>query len=720
MVDLSARLKPWRSGPRHLYGGGPVRGPKVEAPMNVLRYAGAAGCLALLLVPAARAEEGMWTFDNFPSAKVKAAYGVDIDQAWLDRVRGAAVRLSSGCSASVVTGEGLVLTNNHCIADCAQALSAAGRDYFNDGYQIAARTEEKTCPGMQAEVLSQITDVTDRVQAAGRGQTGRALVLARTAVTSTIEKEACSADAKFRCEVVDLYHGGQYRLYRYRKYSDVRLAFSPGVPAAFFGGDPDNFNFPRYDLDCAFVRLYEDGKPVATPDHLKWNAAAPKAGDPVFVAGNPGGTDRQLTAAQLDFQRTLALPVVIAQYSELRGRLLRFGEESAEHKRIAADLLFGLENSYKVYWGRLQALDDPGFMAKKRQEEADLRTKARTVSAKLGPDFGDPWAAIEKAQASAQDLYIQNRMIERGPAGSDLFGYARDLVRAAQERSKPSPERLPGFGDSQLPLLEKQVLDPRPTYPDLEQVTLEFWLSKAREYLTADAPGTRLLLGKDSPEQLAASLAASKLGDPAMRKALWDGGLKAVQASDDPMIRFVLRIDAEARRLRMAYDEQVTGPTAAAAEKIAKARFAIYGTSIYPDATFTLRLTYGKIAGWTYRGVTVPPFTYFSGLYDRATGQDPFKLDPRWSAAQGKLTPTTVFDISTTNDIIGGNSGSPLIDAKGAVIGAVFDGNIHSLGGDYGYDPVLNRAVAVSTASISEALRKVYGANALADELAGS
>jgi hypothetical protein len=688
--------------------------------MNTLRLAlPAAGALAFVVAPVAHADEGMWTFDNFPSAKVKAAYGVTVDQAWLDHVRGAAVRLSSGCSASVVTAEGLVLTNNHCVADCAQALSSQGRDYFKDGYQAAARTDEKTCSGMQAEILAQITDVTARVQAAGKGQVGQGLVRARTAVTSTIEKEACGDDtARFRCQVVDLYHGGQYMLYKYRKYSDVRLVFSPGVPAAFFGGDPDNFNFPRYDLDCAFVRLYEGGKPVATPDHLKWNAAAPKAGDPVFVAGNPGGTDRQLTASQLDFQRTLALPVVISQYSELRGRIIRFGEENPERKRIAGDLLFGLENSYKVYWGRLQALDDAAFMASKRKDEAELKAKA--ASAKLGPDFGDPWAAIDKAQAAAQDLYMANRMVERGPSGSDLFSYARDLVRAAQERAKPSAERLPGFSDSQLPLLEKEVLDPRPTYPDLEQLTLEFWLSKSREYLTADDPNTKLLLGKDSPEQLSARLAASKLGDPAVRKALWDGGLKAVQASGDPMIQFVLKIDPEARRLRMAYDEQVTGPTTAAAEKIAKARFAIYGATIYPDATFTLRLSYGKIAGWTYRGQTVPPFTYFSGLYERATGQDPFELDQRWVAAKSKLTPSTVFDISTTNDIIGGNSGSPLIDAKGEVIGAVFDGNIHSLGGDYGYDAALNRSVAVSTASISEALRKVYGADALAQELSGS
>ena len=359
-------------------------------------------------------------------------------------------------------------------------------------------------------------------------------------------------------------------------------------------------------------------------------------------------------------------------------------------------------------------------MAKKRQEEADLKAKAKAATGQLGANFGDPWAEIDTAQAAAQDLYIGNRMIERGPSGSELFSFARALVRAAQERVKPSTERLAGYADSQLPLLEKEVLDPRPTYPELEQLTLEFWLSKSREYMTADSPGAKLLLGRDSPETLSARLAASKLGDPAVRKALWDGGLPAVQASDDPMIQYVLKIDPEARRLRTAYDDRVAGPTTAAAERIAKARFAVYGTSIYPDATFTLRLSYGKVAGWTYRGVTVPPFTDFEGLYDRATGQDPFELDSRWVAAKDKLNPATVFDISTTNDIIGGNSGSPLIDAKGEVIGAVFDGNIHSLGGDYGYDPVLNRAIAVSTASISEALRKVYNDDALAQELAGS
>jgi hypothetical protein len=425
--------------------------------------------------------------------------------------------------------------------------------------------------------------------------------------------------------------------------------------------------------------------------------------------------------SQLDTQRTLLLPLTIAQFSELRGRLIRFGEEGAEHKRIAGDDLFGLENSYKVYWGRLTALDDPAFMAALRARETDMRAQAKVQAAKLGPDFGDPWAQLDKAQAATQALYLPYRTVERGPSLSRLFDYAKALVRSAQEREKPSAERLPGYSDTQLPLLQKQVLDETPVYPELEQLALEFWLSKAREFLTADDPNTRLLLGRESPETLSARLATgSKLGDVAVRKALWEGGLKAVQASTDPMIQYVLKIDPQARALRTAYDEQVTGPTTQAAEKIAKARFLIYGDSLYPDATFTLRLSYGKIAGWTYHGVTVPPFTTFAGLYDRATGEEPFDLDQRWIAAKDRLNLNTVFDMASTNDIIGGNSGSPLINAKAEVIGAVFDGNIHSLGGDYGYDGSINRGVTVSTAAITEALTKVYGDTALAAELAGS
>ena len=674
----------------------------------------------LLLTMAARADEGMWTFDNFPSAAVKAKYGVTVDQAWLDHVRGAAVRLSSGCSASVVSGEGLVLTNHHCVRDCAQSLSSAGNDYVQNGFQTAKREDEKLCPGMQAEILANISDVTARVTKAAAGKTGQDFVKARDAEIAAVEKEGCGGkEDKFRCQVITLYEGGQYKLYTYRKYADVRLVFAVEGQTAFFGGDPDNFNFPRYDLDCSFVRLYENGKPAQTPDHLTWSAAPPKDGEPLFVAGNPGATQRLLTAEQLETLRDVNLPEILLLFSELRGRLLRFTEESAEHTRIANDLLFGIENSYKAYRGEEKALVDPALISAKRKDDDSLKARV-AKDAKLSAQIGDPWSDIAKAQVNLKALYYRYGFMEaRAGTGSDLFRYARTLVRAAAEKAKPNGERLPEYTDSRLALLSKTILDPEPVYPELEQLTLEFWLSKLRENLTADAQGTKLFLGKDSPETLSARLAKSRLRDPKVRKALWDGGMAAIQASDDPMIKFVLATDAASRAVRKDYENRVSGPVDRATQKIAQARFAIYGTSIYPDATFSLRLSYGKVSGWSDNGVTVGAFTYYKGLWDRATGQFPFNLMPRWQNARAEVNPGTVFDFVSTNDIIGGNSGSPAINAKGEVVGAIFDGNIESLGGAFGFDGRVNRAVSVSTAAITEALRNVYGDQALAAELTG-
>jgi len=669
---------------------------------------------AAAVAGAAEADEGLWTFDNFPTDKVKAAYGVDITPAWLAHVQGAAARLSVGCSSSVVSDSGLLLTNDHCVTDCAQALSSSGADYTK-GFLTAAKTDERTCPGMQADILLQIVDVTARLHAAGAGLTGEALVRARDAASGSIEREVCGEDRKYDCQVVTLYHGGQFKLYKYRRYTDVRLVFSPGDQAAFFGGDPDNFNFPRYDFDCAFLRLYEGGQPAVTPSHLTWNAAPPTPGQPVFVAGNPGGTFREQTVAQLETQRDITLPRGVAELSELRGRMIRFREESAANAQQANEALQELENDFKVYYGRLAALDDPDFMAAKRAAEADLRAKA---AAKLGSALGDPWADMAAAQRATSALYAPYRQLEQAGEQSQLFTYARELVRGAAERLKPSVDRMPRYSDSELPNVEKELLDPQPIPAALEQLQLEFWLSKSRELLTADDPDTKLLLGNDSPETLSAALVSgTKLADPAVRKALWEGGEAAIEASDDPMIRFMLRIDPEARRVRRGYEDKVDGPTARAAEAIAKARFAVYGESLYPDGTFTLRLSYGAVDGWTWGGKTVKPFTHFAGLYDRATGQAPFDLDPRWAAARPRLNPDTIFDVSTNNDIIGGNSGSPLLNANAEVIGTAFDGNIMSLGGDYGFDPRANRAVALSAAAITEGLQKVYGADALVAEL---
>jgi len=514
-----------------------------------------------------------------------------------------------------------------------------------------------------------------------------------------------------------MYQGGQYKLYNYRKYTDVRLVFAPEGDTAFFGGDPDNYNFPRYDLDCSFVRLYENGKPAATPDHLRWSTLPPKDGAPLFVAGNPGTTQRLLTADQLSTLRDLNIPEILIMYSELRGQLLRFTAESPEHARIGNDDLFGVENSFKAYRGKEKALVDTTLIAAKRVAERELKARV-SKDPKLAAEVGNPWSDIAKAQLHIKELYFRYYDLEsRAGYRSDLFEYARDLVRAAQERPKPNGERLREFTDSRLALLAKTLLDPQPVYPELEQLKLAFWLAKLRENLTADSPDTRLFLGKESPETLAARLATSKLGDPAVRKALWEGGLQAVQASDDPLIRFVLATDADSRAVRKLYEDEVSGPVEQAQQKIAHARFAIYGTSVYPDATFTLRLSYGKVEGWDNNGVAVPAFTYLSGLWERATGQFPFALTPRWQNAHGKVDPHTVFNFVSDNDIIGGNSGAPALDAEGKVVGAIFDLNIPSLGGPFGFEDRVNRAISVSTASITEALRNVYGAQGLVTEL---
>ncbi|HEY3815092.1 MAG TPA: S46 family peptidase [Caulobacteraceae bacterium] len=681
--------------------------------LKKLLAATAAGSLVFAATTAS-ADEGMWTFDKFPSAKVKAAYGATIDQAWLDHVRLGTGRIP-GCSASEVSGQGLVLTNYHCVAGCVQALSTAQVDYLKDGYLKA--TEEKRCPGMYMEVLQSIEDVTGQVKAAGAGKTGRDLVTATGAATSAIEKASCAATPQNRCQVINFYNGGQYKLYTFHRYDDVRLVFAPEFKTGFFGGDPDNFNFPRYNLDFGLLRIYKDGKPMPTPDHLRWNPETPKAGELIFVVGNPGSTSRDDTVSELETARDWTLPHTTILLSERRGRLIRFTEESPENLRVGEDVLNGLENGFKVFNGRLISLTQEDVMSVKRREEADLRARV-AADPKLAAATGDPWKEIADAQIAQHDLYLPYSTMEGSGGGSTLFGYAKTLVRAAAEREKASTDRLPEYSDSRLPQIEHGLMAPRPIELGLEQLNLEFWLSKAREGLTADDPNTKLLLGKESPEELSDRLVkGSRLGDPALRKALWDGGEKAVLASDDPMIRYVLSIDPAARALRKEWEARVVGPTAAAASKIATARFAVYGDSIYPDATFSPRITYGAVAGWTERGHEVPPVTHLGGLFDRATGLPPFDPPQSWYDAKAKLNLDTVFDFSGTLDITGGNSGSPTLNARGDVIGAVFDGNIHSLGGDYAYDPKVNRSVSVSAAAIQEALDKIYGRGDLVREL---
>lgn len=686
--------------------------------MTFTRFAVALIAGAAIPLSSARADEGMWTFDAFPSAKVKAAYGFAPDQAWLDRVRMSSLRLTGGCSSSLVSSQGLVLTNHHCVRDCAQQLSTKKADYIADGFLSAALTDERKCAGQQAEIVTAITDTTARIQKAIGTATGAALARARDGEVAAIEKEGCKDPATERCQVVTLFGGGQYKLYHYRKYTDVRLVYAPEADAAFFGGDPDNFNFPRYDLDAAFLRLYENGKPVSTPQHLTWAARVPREGELVFISGNPGSTQRLFTQAQMGFQRDVTLPANELFFAELRGRLLGAMEGDAEKTRTGSDQLFGIENSYKALYGRWQALLAPAFADKLAANEADLRAKVKADAA-LSGRIGDPWADVAKAMSTYRDIYKPYAFLEaRAGALSDLYSEAVEIVRAAQERTKPNADRLPEYQDSKLALLEKQLTDDKPVYPWLEEINIAYWLSKTREALTTDAPQVKALLGKESPEQVAKRLVTgTKLGDPKVRAALFSGGIDAVRASLDPLIQYVLAHDAEARKIRDRYRFEVEAPVLAAQSKIAQARFAAYGTDLYPDATFTLRLSYGAVKGWTYQGVMVKPTTVFAGMYERATGADPFKLPPKVLAAEPKIDKAKVVDFVSNNDIIGGNSGSPILDAKGAVIGAVFDGNIHSLGGNFGFDETLNRSVSVSTMAVEEALTKIYPAPRLIAEL---
>ncbi|QYF87486.1 S46 family peptidase [Brevundimonas sp. PAMC22021] len=681
-----------------------------------LALAASAAVLALAAAASASAEEGMWTFDNFPIARANQTLGTTIDQAWLDKVRMSSVKFG-GCSAGLVSGEALVMTNNHCVATCVANLSTPQVNYAETGFTPRTREEERRCPGASAEILTDISDVTERMQKAGEGLSGQAFTQARDAEAGRIESEGCAGDAKVRCQVVSLYRGGQFKLYTFRRYTDVRLAFAPEDRAATFGGDLDNFSFPRFAIDAAFIRLYEDGKPVETPVHFTWNAERPTEGEPVFVSGNPGATQRLLTQAQLSTVRDVVLPMDQLIASELRGRLIRFSEESEQNAFIAMDPIVGLENTYKRGRGRQAALIDAAFTGRLAEAETDFRQRVAADPALASS--GDPWAALEAVQPIQRELYPAYSLLEgRAGGGSSLYGAAVTLVRAAQERAKPSAERLAEFADSRLPALEQRILAERPVYPALEQVQLEWWLSKTREWLTVDDPRVRGLLGQESPEALSARLVeGSTLGDPAARRALWEGGLPAIQASSDPLIQHVLRTDAAARTVRAEWEEKVQAPTDRASEQLAAARFAVYGDSVYPDATGTLRLTYGRIEGSDVPGQRWGAFTTFDGLWDRATAAAPFDVAPKLLAAKDRIDGDTVLNMALSTDTIGGSSGSPAINARGEIVGANFDSTVLSQRNAYGYDRAVNRSVIVTTGAVTTALRDVYGMDGLVQEL---
>jgi hypothetical protein len=676
-------------------------------------------CLSILIASAPLvADEGMWTLNNFPSAKVGEAYGFTPSQAWLDNVQLSAVRWGQGCSASFVSHDGLVMTNHHCARSCVQSLSTKEKNYIDSGFYAKAPEQELRCPGLDVQQLTNITDVTERIDKATTGKSGESFNQALKAEKAAIEKECSGGNDKVLCEVVTLYSGARYNLYKYRRYDDVRLVFAPEEQIAFFGGDPDNFMFPRYDLDVSLVRVYEDGKPAPQQNYFKWSPDGPKEGMLSFVAGHPGRTEREYTTAQLAYERDYALPRMIAYLSEYRGMLNEFQTRGAEQARISNNTLFGAENSLKVYKGRQEALVDREAFEKKAAEETALRAKI-DADHKLKSEYGNAWQDVAEAVRKQRALDTPYLYIERGRGfQSRLFSQAKTLVRAAEELPKPNGERLPDFVDSRIPTLKQSIASPAPIYPELEIETLTFSLTKLREVLGPDDATVKAIFGPKSPREIATeAVKGSKLTDPKFRTALFEGGRNAVDGSTDSMILLAKQVEPYARVIRKQYESDVESVLKKNGERLGRARFAAYGNSIYPDATFTLRLSYGAVKGWDENGKKIPALTTLGGAFERATGRDPFALPQSWLDAKSKLNLATPFDASSTNDIIGGNSGSPMFNQKGEIIGLIFDGNIHSLGGDYWFDENLNRAVSVTSSALIETLEKVYGASRVVNEL---
>jgi hypothetical protein len=692
--------------------------------MTLRAIVGAALCLVLLESGTASADEGMWPFNRLPKAQLERKYGFKPSDEWVRHLQRSSVRLANGCSASFVSQSGLTLTNHHCAQDCISRLSSATQDYVKKGFHAKTAAEEKVCPGLEVHQLAEITDVTQRVQSATRGLDGQAFHQAFKAESARIEK-ACATSDDLTCEVVSLWHGGVYELYQYRRYRDVRLVFAPEIDIAFFGGDPDNFNFPRYDLDVTFLRAYEGGKPAVTPDHLSVASTPLAPNDLTFVSGNPAQTERLLTIAELEYLRDHELIEQLLSLARYRGFLVEYAKRGPEAERVAKSELFGVENSFKAIRGEHRALLRPDFFARLVANERRLRGQVDRQP-ELKSKYAGAWAAIEDAQRKLLELqpdldWIESPGAPRPPwAKTSLFTWARTLVRGSEERAKPNEQRLEEFADARLPGLVQRLLAPRPLNRPFEIAKLAFGLDQLREELGADHPFVKQVLGKSSPDELAAELVkGTKLDDVAERKRLWDGGKDAVRASKDRMIQLALAIDDTGRKLRARYQNELQSVVTKNSELVAKARFDVYGMNSYPDATFSARVSFGTVRGWREPGKVIPSFTRIGGAFERATGRFPYALPKSWLDKQKQLDLQTPFNFVTDNDIIGGNSGSPVVNRNGELVGLVFDSNIHGLGGAYGFDMAVNRMVAVDARAIVHALDVIYGASRISDELSG-
>jgi hypothetical protein len=664
------------------------------------------------------AEEGMWTFDNPPRAILKERYGFEATEAWLDHLRLSSVRFGGG-SGSFVSANGLVITNHHVGRGQIQKLSTREKDYVAHGFYARTPAEELKCPDLELNVLMSFEDVTPRVLGAVKpGMTGMEALDARKKAIAEITKES-REKTNLRSDVVSLYQGSQDWLYRYKKYTDVRLVMCPEAKIAFYGGDPDNFTFPRHDIDVTFFRVYEDGKPAATANYLKWNSAGAEDAELVFVSGHPGSTNRLQTLAQTLFQRDVVYPVRQKSTKRKIDLFKAYAATGAEEKRRAGNTLFGLENSYKVGKGEYQGLLDPRLIAAKQKEEEDLRGRIET-----NPEWNrtyrwawDTVAAVVERQR-ATHLLSTYRTIK-----STLYGFAQTLVEYSVEMKKPDNERLTGFQDAHIASTRLRLFSPAPIYLDMEEIQLADGLKESREYLGAQDPYSAAALGTDTPEDVARKLTASTtLVDPEVRRRLFEGGESAITASDDPMIVFARRLYPIAEEMRVWNERNISAPLTKASQVIGSARFTVYGKTMPPDATGTLRLSYGTVKGYPMNGTMAPPQTTFHGLFDRAHSfnyKDPYDLPDRYLERKASLAMETPLNFVSTCDIIGGNSGSPVVNRNGEFVGIVFDGNIESLTGRFVYTDEASRAVSVHSAAIIEALRKIYDAAALADELEG-
>jgi hypothetical protein len=601
-----------------------------------------------------------------------------------------------------------------------QKLSSAKRDLLKEGFYAVTRSAELKCPDLELNVLTSMDNVTDRVRGAARsGMAEQAALEARRAEIARIEKESLDKTG-LRSDVVTLYAGGEYWLYRYQKYTDVRLVFAPEQQTAFFGGDPDNFTYPRYDLDMAVFRIYEKNTPVKSANFLKWSAKGAAEGELIFVSGHPGSTDRLKTVSQLEFLRDVLYPISISTIERRLTALRTYAAGGTEQARQTTDFVFGLENSLKALSGEAKGLADPVIFEKKQREEREFRAII-DKNAEWKAAYGSAWDDIARAQATARKIYPAVRF--RALRGSSLAGTAMTIVRYAEEIAKPDAQREDGFHDAQLESLKFGLLSPAPQYVDRDIPVLADALRQSQEQLGPDDPFIKTALGGRTPEDVArAVLKGTKVGDPAVRKALVDGGAAAVTASTDPLIVLARAVSPIIRDTTKQFEEGVESIEAAAGEKLGRARFAAYGRSTYPDATFTLRLAFGTVRGYPMNGTVAPPVTTFYGLYDRASSfgfKPPFDLTKRWLDRRARLTLSTPLNFVSDADIIGGNSGSPVINRAGELVGLIFDGNIESLIGNAAFNAAANRAVSVHSAGMIEALRKIYDAGALADELQG-